>query len=321
VIGYVGATTEAKLFRSGDEIVAVDDKNVRNFSQIAEIIIEKPDTSIRFKIKRSSELIDFTVKTSSTSEKDRWGNIYKLGQLEIAPRIEPIVGDVMPKSSAAFAGFKSADVIVSANGDPIFDFTQFRDVIRNAPAKLVEVVVLRDGKRIALKLTPAYATEQVSNGKYIRVGRAGIQYKNPRVSPFAAIGVSAEECFGRINQAVTHIGRMITGRIPIDQMGGMLRIGEQAGIAASRGWAYFINLMALISISLAVMNLLPVPVLDGGHLALYAAEAVRGKPLNPKVLEMAFSAGFFLIAGLMLFLFWNDLRLFGVWRELAGLWS
>jgi regulator of sigma E protease len=109
--------------------------------------------------------------------------------------------------------------------------------------------------------------------------------------------------------------------VSIDEIGGPGKIGEAAGIAASYGWFSFVNLMALVSISLAVMNLLPVPVLDGGHLALYAAEAVRGKPLNPKVLETAFSAGFFLIAGLMLFLFWNDLRLFGVWRELAGLWS
>jgi regulator of sigma E protease len=240
------------------------------------------------------------------------------------PYADPVVGQVMAQSAAAKAGFMAGDRLVKADGRSIHSFDDIIPVVARSANQSVEFIVNRGGIEKTLTATPGVFQEKDRFGVVHSYGRLGIAGGVPKLEkrgPIDTLGAAVRACMRAVDDALANLWKMLSGRVSINEIGGPGKIGEAAGIAASLGWFSFINLMALISISLAVMNLLPVPVLDGGHLALYAAEAVRGKPLNPKVLEMAFSAGFFLIAGLMLFLFWNDLRLFGVWRELAGLWS
>ncbi len=321
VIGFVGSGSAAQILKVGDKVEEINGHKIKSFMQVAEIISQSPQQKLEFVVSRKGHLQSLSVVPGLHQEKDRWGNIYKCGELDIMQHIPAVAGRVIPNSAAEKAGFKSGDEIRQVNGQSLFGFADLRALVRANPGMPLRVLISRDGVDQVLRVTPGTKTYRTKNGPAETYGELGLEYKNPRVGPVAAIGEAAFECVHRVDQAATQLWRMITGRVALDEMGGMLRIGEAAGIAAAKGWDYFANLMALISITLAVMNLLPVPVLDGGHLALYAAEAVRGKPLNPKVLEVAFTAGFVLIVGLMLFLFWNDLRLFGVWRNIAGLWS
>ncbi len=321
VIGSIGPSAAAQNLRVGDRIVAINGREVKSFMKLAEIVMQNPQQKMEFTVERDGSVKNLAVVTGLRREKDRWGNIYKFGTLNIVPYIPAIAGHMLPNSSAAKAGMKPGDKILTANGKSVFGFADMRAVVRASPGQPVRIEVDRGGERQTLTVIPRAVSGIAADGEKGTVGEIGVQYVNEKVGPIAAIGAAAGECVRRVDQALAQLWRMISGRVSLDEMGGMLRIGEAAGVAAAMGWDTFVNLMALISITLAVMNLLPVPVLDGGHLALYAAEAVRGKPLNPHVLEMAFTAGFVLIVGLMLFLFWNDLRLFGVWRSLAGLWS
>lgn len=321
VIGYVGSGAAERVLQVGDRVEEINGKKIKSFVQIGEIISQSPQQKLEFVVSRKGQLQSLSVTTGLHLEKDRWGNVYKFGKLEIMQYVPAVAGRVLPNSAAENAGFKPGDEIRQVNGKALYGFADLREVMRASPGKPLQVLVKRDGTERVLQVTPRTRTAQLKDGSTQTYGELGLGYRNPRIGPIAAIGEATAECVHQVDQAITQLGRMISGRVSMDEMGGMLRIGEAAGIAAAKGWDYFVNLMALISITLAVMNLLPVPVLDGGHLALYAAEAVRGKPLNPKVLEVVFTAGFVLIVGLMLFLFWNDLRLFGVWRNLAGIWS
>jgi regulator of sigma E protease len=321
VIGYMPSMQSVAPLQAGDRVLEIDGKSISNFNQVAEIIVQSPAQKLAFKVARGEQTLALDVVTGKLQEKDRWGNIYDFGRLDIAPHVPAIAGRVHDDTAAAKAGFQSGDEIVEINGVKPLGFAHLRSLVQAQPGVDMRMRVKREGTDKWLTVTPRARTISFRDGTKKTIGEIGLEFKNEKVGPFAAVSYATAECWHRVDQAVTQLGRMITGRVPLDQMGGMLRIGEAAGMAAARGWDYFVNLMALISITLAVMNLLPVPVLDGGHLALYAAEAVRGRPLNPKVMELAFSAGFFLIVGLMLFLFWNDLRLFGVWRSLAELWS
>jgi regulator of sigma E protease len=310
--------------QAGDRIVEVAGRKISDFEQVFDIVAQNAQRPLTMKIQRNNALQTISLTPDGIPYKDRFGNTTYMGGLGAYPLFPSIVGNVLPKSAAAKAGILPGDKILKLDGVPIKDFPAIVDFVEIHPNKDIVAEILRDKtvKKISIVLGAVDGVDAA--GKKITVGRLGVAGQRmslKQLGLFATLPKALVFGWHKIEDALTGVKRMVTGQVALNELGGPLKIGEMAGQTAALGVSSFIMLMAMISISLGVMNLLPIPMLDGGHLALYAAEAVRGRPLNPKVLEVAFSAGFSLLIGFMVFLFWNDLRMFGVWRTLAGLWS
>jgi regulator of sigma E protease len=184
-------------------------------------------------------------------------------------------------------------------------FDQVQRYIQPRAGQPVAIRVLRDGAEQTLTVTPEPAGEAPN-----ATGRLGIQGgvgHFERLGPLQAVTAGAAQTWEITTQTLSGIGEMLTGKRSAKELGGPIKIAEISGEAANLGLTPLINLMAVLSVSLGLINLFPIPVLDGGHLMFYAAEAIRGRPLPPKVQELGFRAGFALLIGLFLFASSNDI--------------
>jgi regulator of sigma E protease len=238
-----------------------------------------------------------------------------------------IVGAVQPNSAAAEAGFERGDQIVRADGRRITSFERFARIVVINPGQPMEIEILRGSAAKTIIATPRIIEEKDQFGNVSRIGRLGLNFGGQTsslrdVGLFEAVPLAVRECIDLTRFMADTLWQIVSGARPVTDMGGPVKIAHMSGQVASAGVFALIGFIALISINLGFVNLLPVPMLDGGHLLLYAAEAVRGgKPVSAKVQEWAFMAGFALVMGLTLVLTWNDLASFGVWQRLAGLLS
>jgi regulator of sigma E protease len=232
-------------------------------------------------------------------------------------RTPPLVGSIQPGSAAAAAGFQTGDKVLSVNGRGISDFGDFAELVMARPNQALDVGIERAGRSFTVAVTPTTHYREDRFGNKYPFGRLGIGSPRPvieRVGMFEAPGVAVGQTIGIVRMMVDGLGQIITGMRSAKELGGPLRIAQFSGEAASAGAISFAYLVALISINLGFINLLPVPMLDGGHLLFYGLEAVRRKPVEPQVQEWAFRSGLLLLLGLMLFVTFNDLSAFGLWR-------
>lgn len=237
-------------------------------------------------------------------------------------RTPALVAGVAPQSAAATAGLREGDRIVAIDGRGMDSFNDLRRYITMRPDETVELAVERDGVRIALPARIGVRTETDRFGNEYRLGQLGVAPGDPvqvRVGVLEAIPSGVRMTGEVIQSTLDGLAQIITGRRSLDELGGPLRIAQVSGERFVLGPTEFVFLIALISINLGFINLLPVPVLDGGHLLFYAIEAVRRKPVGPETMEWAFRGGMMAILALMLLVTFNDLGAFGVWRNLAGL--
>jgi len=221
-----------------------------------------------------------------------------------------VIHKFAPESVAQAAGLAVGDRIVAIDSAPV---TEFRDVTNRVimhPGEDIVIGVERAGERLRFPLTIGSAVERDRFGNESRVGRLGI-YSSPLrfapVGPLEAVRLAASECVGMVRMMVVGIGQIVTGQRSVKELGGPIKIAKFSGEQLSLGASAFVSFAALISLNLAFINLLPIPALDGGHLAFYAAEAVRRKPVGARGQEMAFRAGVAMILALMLFVTVNDL--------------
>lgn len=235
----------------------------------------------------------------------------------------PAVVDVVADGSPAkAAGFQVGDRILTLDGQGVERFEDVVRIVAINPGHAVGAVVDRGGVTTPLTVTPAVIVEKDRFGNIYTRGQLGVGSAHQvveQVNPLEAVGEAAKETWSLTRAMVDTIVQVITGRRSVKELGGPLKIAQFSGQQASMGLPNLVQFMALISINLGFINLLPVPMLDGGHLFLYAIEGVRRRPLHPKVQEWAFMSGFAALVSLMLFLTWNDLASFGVFKHLAGL--
>ena len=233
----------------------------------------------------------------------------------------PVAGEVRAGTPAAEAGIRSGDRFVSLDGQGVARFEDMIRIISINPGQPVELVIERDGDRIEKTVTPKIIREEDRFGNSYTRGILGIssgQAVVERRGPVSAVRHAVVETWNTVRMMADTLAQIITGRRAIDELGGPIKIAQFSGQSASLGLPSLIGFIALISINLGFMNLLPIPMLDGGHLFLYALEGIRRRPLNPRVQEWAFMSGFALLMSLMLFLTWNDLASFGLFDQLAG---
>jgi regulator of sigma E protease len=235
------------------------------------------------------------------------------------PSKAPIAGKIMPGSAAEQAGFAYGDVFKRVDGHPIANFADLSAYVRSRPGTPIVVDVARDGRDMAITVTPRALRAVDDKGKPVKMGVLGVAGQTEPVGPVTALRLGAEQSWYIVKVMASGLGQILTGSRSAQELGGPLRIAQASGQMAADGPGPFAFFIALISINLGFINLLPVPMLDGGHLLFYGLEAVRRKPVAPQVQEWAFRSGLLLLLGLMLFATFNDLSAFGLWRGLSGL--
>lgn len=234
----------------------------------------------------------------------------------------PVISAVAEGSPAASAGLAAGDRVVSVDSRSVERFEDIVNTILINPGTPVTIAFERGGTPMSAELTPGIVEERDVFGNVFKIPRIGLMGRDRSIierGAFESIGYGTEAVVDTTKMMVTGLVQVITGRRSISELGGPLKIAEVSGQAGAMGIEAFVSLMALISINLGFINLLPIPMLDGGHLAMYAAEAVRRKPVPPRVQEWAFMTGFALLISFMLLVTWNDLASFGVFKHVAGL--
>lgn len=238
------------------------------------------------------------------------------------PFTPPVVGDVAPDSAAAKAGILPGDRFVAIGGSSIERFEDVQRIIRLSPEQPVEVIVQRDGGEVVLSAVPTL-TELTDNfGNQHKVGLLGVTgsaVEYVRQDPLTAMWRAGGETVSLTVGTLQAVGQIIVGARSTDELGGPLRIAQMSGQVAESGLVTVIWFMAVLSINLGLINLFPIPMLDGGHLLFYGIEAVRGRPLGDRAQEYGFRIGLALVFSLILFVTWNDLVHLEVFDFLRGL--
>jgi regulator of sigma E protease len=226
----------------------------------------------------------------------------------------PRVDAVQPGSAAEAAGFKPGDMVVQIDGRPIDSFAEMQRLVGSSPGQKLEIVVDRGGTRVPLTATPQLKEIKDHFGNVHRVGVLGIT-RSPsasdvitqRFGPIEALQLGVEETWFVIDRTMSYVVGLIAGRESADQLGGPLRIAQVSGQVATISFAALLHLTAVLSVSIGLLNLFPIPLLDGGHLLFYAVEAVRGKPLSERAQELGFRIGLAIVLMLMIVATWNDI--------------
>lgn len=238
------------------------------------------------------------------------------------PYTAPDVSSVVEKSVAAKAGLMKGDHVVSIDGTTIERFEDIRRVVALNEGTPVKVEILRNKEPMSFTMTPEIVTMTDRFGGEHKVGRIGItsdELKYMDLSPPMAIYHAVDETWNLTTSTLKAVGQMILGTRGTDELGGPLRIAEMSGHVAQDGIVSLIWFMGVISVNLGFVNLFPVPLLDGGHLAFYAIEKLRGRPLHDRIQDMGMRVGMALVLSLMVFSTWNDLVHLKVISYLRGL--
>lgn len=230
-------------------------------------------------------------------------------------RIPPKVTAVSEDSAAAQAGFVPGDLILTINGRKIESFGEMQEIVSVSAGSTLAVEVARDGRVVTLTATPQSVEQKDRLGNVYRLGRLGIasevdpsEIEYVHYDPVSAIAKGVERTGFMIERTLSFLGRLILGREDASQLSGPLGIAKVSGdVAQQLGFLALLNLAAVLSVSIGLINLFPIPMLDGGHLLYYGYEAVRGRPLGERAQEFGFRVGIALVLSLMIFATWNDL--------------
>jgi regulator of sigma E protease len=238
------------------------------------------------------------------------------------PTNPAIVTAVAEDSPAAAAGFLPGDRIVQVSGRSVETFADLVEHVRLRPDQNMVFVVERGTERLQIPATPTAKMEEDSFGNEAKIGVLGVASERlefAKLPPGRLVTTAFEQTVRTVQMMIEGLRQVIFGERSVKELGGPLKIAQYSGQQASLGWTSFFWFMAIISINLGFINLLPIPLLDGGHLFFYAVEAVRRKPLGPEAQEWAFRTGLAALLALMIFVTLNDLASFGVWSRLGGL--
>ena len=244
-------------------------------------------------------------------EPDKEDPVSSLGIQPRGPRIEPVLAEVQPQSAASKAGLQAGDRIVKVEGQPLTTWMTFVTLVRDNPSRPLSIEIERQGSPLSLTLIP-----DTKPGNEKAEGFAGVvptitplpdEYKTVRqYGPFAAIGEATEKTWQLMKLTVTMLGKLITGDVKLNNLSGPISIAQGAGMSADYGLVYYLMFLALISVNLGIINLFPLPVLDGGHLLFLAIEKLKGGPVSERVQDFSYRIGSILLVLLMGLALFND---------------
>jgi regulator of sigma E protease len=224
------------------------------------------------------------------------------------------VDAVQPGSPAAAAGFKPGDLVVAIDGQKINDFADMQRIVADSAGKTLDIAVKRGASQVELKATPQLQQNKDVFGNVERIGLLGIkrsptpgELKYQPVSPPRAVWMAIHETWDVVDQTLSYVGGVIAGHKSANQLSGPIGIARIVGQAATISFGFFLQIAGVISVSIGLINLFPIPMLDGGHLLFYLIEALRGRPLSEKAQEVGFRIGFAIVVMLMIFATFNDI--------------
>ncbi|MGB7277590.1 MAG: RIP metalloprotease RseP [Pseudolabrys sp.] len=224
------------------------------------------------------------------------------------------VDTVQPASAAEVAGFKPGDLVTAINGEKIQSFSDMQRIVSISAGDTLSIDVDRGGAPITLKATPQLKELKDNFCNVHRLGVLGISrsmspgdIKTEKAGPLRAVVMGAQETWFVVDRTLAYIGGVFVGREAADQLGGPIRIAQVSGQVATAGFTALIHLTAVLSVSIGLLNLFPIPLLDGGHLLFYAIETIRGRPLSERAQEVGFRIGLAVVVMLMIFATFNDI--------------
>ena len=305
--------------READQVVAIDGREVRSMVDLRlrmlDAIVERRPVQLTVQSEGSRRTLRLDTAGLPSGEIER--DFMRTLGLEIAGTTVSI-GSVTPDGSAARAGLLAGDVVLAADARPIGRVGELIEILRASPGREVTLTIRRGQveQRIVVVPQPQPSDRAEDGGRPI--GRIGAALQNRvkmvehRYGPIEALGYGAAQTWEMSWFSLRMLGKMVVGDLSWRNLSGPVAIADYAGQSAKVGWAAYVAFLALISVSLGVLNLLPVPVLDGGHLVYYGLEAIKGRPLSERFMQITQRAGLAAIVGLMAVALFNDLsRLFG----------
>jgi regulator of sigma E protease len=321
VINHVDADSPAAMadLKTGDVIVAVNGETVASWSDIDRLVAEGKGAAVRIAARRGKEVFEAVLAPRTKVAKDILGDdrpYYDAGFSGLPP-LQAVVGDVAEGYPAKKAGLQKGDRIVAIDDRPIDGWNAMKEVISHSKGEPLAIQVDRGGEIRTFALTPVLFSEENLLGEKVDSYRIGISTPGINIPEtdritikrglFAAIGESIDQTWQITRLTVLSIGKLIKGTVSTKTLGGPIMIAEMAGRQAEEGLTNLIFFIAVLSINLAVLNFLPIPVLDGGHLMFFAFEAIMRRPVSIRMREIAQQAGIFILIMLMIFVFYNDI--------------
>jgi regulator of sigma E protease len=307
---------------NGDTVRALADEPVHTWTDVRWLLlkeaVKREPVTVEVETRsgaRVARRLDLASITKDDLDRDFLG---KLGLRPYRPAVPADLGRVLPGSAASEAGLAQGDRVLAVDGKPVATWFDFTAVVAASPGKSLALEVERGGRRFPLRATPA----PVGEGER-RIGRLGVEpgaqlkreYEQMtttvRYGPLEALPRAAHKVYDLSIFSLKMLGRMIVGDVSWKNLSGPITIADYAGQSAQLGWITYLGFLALVSVSLGVLNLLPIPLLDGGHLVYYFAEIVKGSPVSERTMEIGQRLGLALLLGLTFFAFYNDInRLF-----------
>lgn len=306
-------------FERGDLIRRVDGRDVQNWRDLALALAGRVGDSgtIRFELERQGSTQQLEIQIERWLSRESQPNpLVDIGLSPRRPDIPAVIGEVMAGGAAERAGLIPGDRILTADGQRIENWLDWVAVIQLNGERPLLVALDRDGARLSLTLTPEVRQQGDQQQGFIGAAAAPFSWPDEqitvqRVMPWTGVWLGIQDTWEMISLSFGMLGKMVSGLVSFEQIGGPISMAQMAGESVQGGLETFIRFLAFISISLGVVNLLPIPVLDGGHILFYSIEWLRGKPLSERLQILAAQFGLVLIIGLMVLAFVNDIGRLG----------
>ena len=300
---------------AGDHVKALDGQPIDRWDEIEAAVATSSGRKLTLTVVRDGRTFDVSIEPRAVKTPDLFGQEIETWDLGLHPLLSTKIGQVLPGHVAQQAGLKSGDRIVALDGTPVAEWEQLAKAIHGSPAKSIRLTVDREGQRFDVAVIPRSTRQRGEAGEeeigLIGIGPAPESYYR-RLNPLAALVAGAKKTADLSILIVQGFVKLLEAKISPKTIGGPILIGQMAGEVVQRGPVELLSFTALLSINLAILNLLPIPILDGGHLLFSLIEWFRGKPVSLRKREIAQQVGMVLLVGLMIFAFYNDItRLMG----------
>jgi len=304
-------------FMSGDVITSVDDKQTNDWQSVVMTLLDSAlaENSVNIKVRDAAGVEqDRVVDLHSVSQDMNQGNFLEtLGIHPYRPVIKPVIGEVVPGEPADQGGLKVGDRIIKCDGKPIPDWSAWVEYVRAHPDQTILMEVERGGEHMTLEVKPRLKQGQDGEHGYVGAGVVAPKDDNRdmlsvlRYSPPVALGKAVGKTWDMSALTFRMLWGMVSGRVSVSNISGPISIAKYAGYTAHAGVVAFLTFMAIVSLSLGVLNLLPIPVLDGGHLFYYVIEFIKGSPLSDEAQALGQRIGIAILLIIMVIAFYNDI--------------
>jgi regulator of sigma E protease len=320
VIGQVevGTLFDEAGFVNGEEIISINNEPTPIWSEAISLLFSyamQGDQEIVVAVKDSDDIEKVRLLKIKNEDSEHAELLYKrLGLKPWSPDLDPVIGKVLDLGSAKQAGLQEGDLIITADNEPIKNWVQWVEYIRSHPEVSIQLVVEREGVRLPLLLVPERIEDEAKDygriGASVAIPEAIMDYLRVEYSlaPDKALFAAIEKTWFYSTNSLLMMGRMIVGKASVKNLSGPISIAQYAGKSAEMGLVPFLKFLAVVSISLGVLNLLPIPMLDGGHLMFFAFEAIKGSPVSDRVQILFQNVGMLLLFSLMFFAVFLDIE-------------